>query len=251
MSIYVKIRQWFQPYWRPVPEELKQLDNKNNKSENVKDSSLDKDSILSRFKRFSDKKNKLAINRKKKENEIIDEDHPELVMRIFQTNKPLDNVMKSTQKPKRDTMWYYHDSNRHQIYAHLMPGTGFRVPSEERSDRERSKLKPKVRPVKSPGFDEAYDRTHLIPFGYHGSENDPRLVIGWSRAENRNGLADFEMRAKKISVPIYWLTDVRKLKYGAIWRYVVCEAESGKELMKYISKMGSPERPVKFDWSED
>lgn len=254
MSLYVSIRQWFQPYWRPTPKELRDENYKKPKSEELfekAESVIGSDRIAAIFKKSKDAKLKSIFARKNKENQVIDEAHPELIMRIFQTTKPLDNVLKSTQKPALDTMWYYHDSDRHQIYAHLAPGTGFRVPGSERSDSERAKLKPKLRPMKSPGYDEPYDRTHLIPFGYHGSENDPRLVVGWSRAENRNGLAEFEMRAKKISKNIYWLTDIRRLPYGAAWRYVVCDAETNKVIISYVSKMGSPEKPIKFDWSED
>lgn len=254
MSLYVTIRQWFQPYWKPTPDELKDKNYQKPKSEKLYDkleSSIGQDKILKIFKKFSDNKENHKKLKRQKDNQIIDDEHPELMMRILQANKPLDNVMSAAQIPKQDTMWYYHDSNRHQIYAHLMPGTGFRVGSEERSDTERAKLKPKLRPMKSAFYDEPYDRTHLIPFGYHGSENDPRLVVGWSRAENRNGLMEFEARAKKIKKPILWLTDIRKLQYGAAWRYVVLDADTKEVLMKYISRMGTKDKPIKFDWSEN
>lgn len=254
MSLYVKIRQWFQPYWKPVPDELRDKSYQKPKSEkifNKVESSIGKDKIEKLFKASTDKKYRDSLLRKKKSNAVLDDDHPELIMRIFQANKPLDKVMESTQKPKQDTIWYYHDSRRHQIYAHLMPGTGFRVPGSERSDKDRAKLKPKLKPLKSPGYDEPYDRTHLLPFGYHGSENDPRLVVGWSRAENRNGLAEFEMRAKKLGYPIFWLTDIRRTKYGAIWRYVVCKAETNEVIMSYVSRMGTEDRPIRFEWSDE
>ena len=112
----------------------------------------------------------------------------------------------------------------------MAPGTGFRYTSDQRSNEERRLTNLCIRPdLKVKG---SVHRTHMLPFGYHGLENDERLVIGWSGEANVGPFNEFEQRMKKLKEPIYWMCSVERMKYGARWRYIVFN-----EQMKMIDSL--------------
>ena len=85
----------------------------------------------------------------------------------------------------------------------------------------------------------AYDRTHLIPFGYHGIENNSALVIGWSSSQNRNELRNFEIEMNKENKTrdLVWFTYVtRKPEFG-IWTYRVYDAGTRKMVGELTLKL--------------
>lgn len=172
-------------------------------------------------------------------------DRKDLTMPVLRYPNPLDKAYTFKKKPSLNTIWYYHSASRHQVYAHLAQGSGYTHKSGERSNLDRSMLKPVLYPI-----GQKYDRTHLIPFGYHGSESDPRLVIGWNAFQNRNEMSDFEQKQKKLKQDIYWLTDVRRTKYGAALRYEIFSARDDRLLDSLVVKVGSAQAPVKFYWKE-
>lgn len=145
-------------------------------------------------------------------------------MKVLSVPKPLDKPLSLKTKPKPNTIWTYHDKKRHQTFGHYLPQSGFKY--RARNNEERAKLKGWIKP-RNRGQTH---RTHLVPFGYHGSESDPRLVIFWDAEQNKNELNDFEQKAKAISRPIYWHADVRRTQYGAAWRYTVYDVETLQKL---------------------
>src|SRR5699024_12125259 len=76
--------------------------------------------------------------------------------------------------------------------AHLAPGSGYTF--RERDVAARGLLKPLIYP-RDQG--KPFDRTHLLPIGYHGSENDERLLVGWDSDANRGPFRSEERRVGK------------------------------------------------------
>lgn len=145
-----------------------------------------------------------------------------LLMAVLNYPKSLDNAIKLKTKPKKNRIWVYHDKDRHQLFAHLDVRSGFKC--KTRNDELRRNMIPWIKPK----VKKKYDRTHVLPIGYHGSDGDPRLIIGWDSEHNQNELKNFEFRNKKRDEPIYWFTDIRKDKYGATWSYKIYSVKTKK-----------------------
>ena len=149
---------------------------------------------------------------------------------FVESKRPLTRAFEFEKQPKIDECWTYHNSHLHQIWCHLAPGTGFRYTSDQRTNEERRLTNLCIRPVlKVKG---SIHRTHMLPFGYHGLENDERLVIGWSGEANIGPFNEFEQKIKKLKEPIYWMCSVERMKYGARWRYIIFN-----EQMKMIDSL--------------
>ena len=149
---------------------------------------------------------------------------------FVESKRPLTRAFEFEKQPKIDECWTYHNSHLHQIWCHLAPGTGFRYTADQRSNEERRLTNLCIRPVlKVKG---SIHRTHMLPFGYHGLENDERLVIGWSGEANIGPFNEFEQKIKKLKEPIYWMCSVERMKYGARWRYIIFN-----EQMKMIDSL--------------
>ena len=113
---------------------------------------------------------------------------------FVESKRPLTRAFEFEKQPKIDECWTYHNSHLHQIWCHLAPGTGFRYTTDQRSNEERRLTNLCIRPVlKVKG---SIHRTHMLPFGYHGLENDERLVIGWSGEANIGPFNEFEQKSK-------------------------------------------------------
>lgn len=145
-----------------------------------------------------------------------------LLMAVLNYPKSLDNAIKLKTKPKKNRIWVYHDKDRHQLFAHLDVRSGFKC--KTRNDELRRNMIPWIKPK----IKKKFDRTHVLPIGYHGSDGDPRLIIGWDSEHNQNELKNFEFRNKKRDEPIYWFTDIRKDKYGATWSYKIYSVKNKK-----------------------
>ena len=143
-------------------------------------------------------------------------------IKILRSKTRLERLWNSGKAPSVGKYWFYHDAAHHEIGAYLPKDTAFAF--TERSDEERSELKPLV----YPRMNVAYDRTHLIPFGYHGIENNSALVIGWSSSHNRNELRNFEieMNKKNKTKDLVWFTYVTRKPECGVWTYKVFDAKS-------------------------
>ena len=149
---------------------------------------------------------------------------------FVESKRPLTRAFEFEKQPKIDECWTYHNSHLHQIWCHLAPGTGFRYTTDQRSNEERRLTNLSIRPVLK--VKASIHRTHMLPFGYHGLENDERLVIGWSGEANIGPFKEFEQKIKKLKEPIYWMCSVERMKYGARWRYIIFN-----EQMKMIDSL--------------
>lgn len=199
-NIYVSIRTWLQPYYRPKPHDAIKSKSKSKSQPN-------------------DEKIKIA-------EQSVNGDK-NLTVKVFNSSTPLNKAIKSPNKPIGNRIYCYLDGTVMQVFAHFDIGQAISNGSEKRSNEDRQKLEPMIRVT-----DRQFDRTHLIPFGYHGSENDNRLLVGWDGNQNKNELNRFEKKVReKINskMPIYWLTQINKIKGGLQWHYRVWDATNPNE----------------------
>lgn len=256
-SLWVRIRQWFQPYYNPKPDELKEPKKSKKSKKSKKEEEKSKKTEIPVITKNEGKVEKVekieAIVKKKKRHGSSQKEDVEPAkeekynqslnaqskMKVLAYPKPLDKAPSFNKKPKVDSIWYYHDANRHQIFFHVEPLSGYRFTSEQRDDDKRKTLVPMLYPR-----DRQYHRTHLIPFGYCGVENDPRLVVGWDGKQNSNELSDFEQKAKKVDEPIYWLTSIIKTENGATWTYQIYSVNDGRLIDSLTTRLDN----VPFKW---
>lgn len=202
-KIYAKIRLWIQPYWRPKYDIFAD-ENK------VKDKPEKK---LKKKKKIKEKHwTEYLEGTQKYDTYCKVVTYPEEI-------KPFEMGV----QPAYDNIWCFHSHELHQVYGHFKPGAGFRF--KKRSDKKRKQLKPLIFPIQNKPF----DRTHLIPIGYHNSENDRRLLVGWDSKHNRGPFNTFEQNQKQRKIPIYWFTQIKKSPAGAVWTYRIY-TEDGKIL---------------------
>lgn len=150
-------------------------------------------------------------------------DRGDIGIEIIGYNQPLTDVCRTLQQSGSHVAHYYHDSEHHQLAVKFNPDSSrlFYI----RDDVKRKKLKPLLFPLTN---NEPFDRTHIIPVGYHGSENDERLVVGFSSRINREDLYDFEIYVAEVNKnkTILWFVDIEKQRDGsAIWHATVWDEQ--------------------------
>lgn len=221
-KLWVKIRQWAQPYYRDWSPLTKKTAKKPSTKKPAKKSTARKikKKELANSAGVNPSANLSDVGKSTRE-----KDGKRQSARITNISKPLDNAIDFPTKPAPGTIYSHTSKVKLQVFAHFDPQAGFAY--EGRSNTARRKLKMLVYPNPSV-WKKSIDRTHLIPVGFHGSESDPRLLIGWDSDVNRGKFNDFEKRQKNYSFPIYWLASVTRLKRGARWEYRVYNAESGE-----------------------
>jgi len=199
MSLYFKIRKWLQPYWNPAPKPVVHEE---------RDDDEDDD-------------------------DNVHEEADLVQIKVLKAKKPLDAMWAAGKAPSVGAYWCYHDLTKHQVCAFLPKGTAFSY--KGRDDERRSKLKPLLYPRQ----DKAYDRTHLVPFGYHGSENHQALVVGWDSNQNRNELREFEMNMNRRNQKsdLYLMTLLERKKGYATWEYLVFDGATKKCVDKLSLKL--------------
>lgn len=208
------------------------LSNKETSSKNSGGSSSDQSQDKPRFRTHYDEH--------ENDKPALSLTHEKMTMDVLSSPKELDKPMKMQVKPKINTVWTYHDEKRHQLLAHVPANGGF--VNKDRDNERRAQLKAWVRPRNN----KEYDRTHMLPFGYHGSENDPRLVVGWKKEHNSNELRLFENKIKSLGKAVYWHTDIRKLANGAAWRYTIYDAKTEEKIDQLTLKMDN----TLFHWEK-
>lgn len=161
---------------------------------------------------------------------------------IHNLDDPLGDIWDDDALPMPQQAWFYHDGSVHELFSHLLPGSARNFSG--RRDDARKRLKPLIKPM----YDSVpFDRTHLLPFGYHGVESDARLLIGWDREQNRKGMRLFEDRQKRRSVPIYWLARVSRTAFGAVLYYGVWDAKTMEKLDEETFEMSD----TVFQWVDE
>ena len=138
--------------------------------------------------------------------------------------------------------FYWHDEVSHQVAVKFDKG-GIKDEYKTRSNSERRKLEPLIRPYKR----DNVDRTHVIPIGYHGSESDKRLLIGFDSHINQVKLKNFEEYASKVNRTkvILWFVNIERQENDSVKWHATVWGEDGKEIIK---KTFHDKR--KFKWSQ-
>lgn len=142
---------------------------------------------------------------------------------------PLEHYVREHVFPKEGHMFFFRNNSRHEILMTCVPAMTHKLfEGAERSNYERGKLRSLVKCCDVP-----VDRTHLIPFGYHGQESDSRLVIMWPSQDNRGTLNDFERSVAKLAQCVTWHVSIDKLDNGVMWSSTVYDAKTGETLMTH------------------
>ena len=220
VNLYFSARHWLQPYYLPK-NFINQKGQKNSVISEDDNVQVDSGAGVIDYIRLGEK----VKPRKNKG------------LTIVEYSGPIKNVWKQNMFPPPRTLWWFHDSDTHELFGHFMPFSrqdyaSKRKKNSRKASMERKTLKPWIRPkgVK-------YDRTHLIPVGYHGYEASPVLVIGWDQSDNRGVMADFENEVSDITVPFFWYIRVKKQASGVLLQEWVFDARGFKLLKRFESFM--------------
>ncbi|HFN1911269.1 TPA: hypothetical protein ACHBEL_000809 [Enterococcus faecium] len=155
-----------------------------------------------------------------------------LGVKVLEVNQPfeLDNARDRLLRAEVDVAYFYHDKSKHQIAIKFNPKSAWRY--QARDDLKRRKLKPMLYPEGK----EAFDRTHIVPIGFHGTESDNRLLVGWNSSQNRVQINKFEKKVRKFNDRkiILWFANIQKQPDGtAKWEAVIFD-EDGKKVMSEV-----------------
>lgn len=168
----------------------------------------------------------------KKEQEINAKEHVEkglLGISISNMAEPLE-LKKAKERLLAcpdDKGYFIHTHEKHQLGVRFAPDSAFRY--QHRSDSVRKKLKPLIYPLSK----VSYDRTHLIPIGFHGSESDDRLLVGWNSELNRGQMNEWEKNVKKYNKKntILWFVDIERNNDDSVtWKAIIWN-DKGKKVM--------------------
>ncbi|MEX2935953.1 hypothetical protein [Staphylococcus saprophyticus] len=119
--------------------------------------------------------------------------------------------------------YYCHEGNHHQIAVKFNKGSAWKY--HARNEYKRKQLKPIIEHKKQ-GHG---DKTHLIPVGFHGSENDERLLVRFDSKINKGALKKEEEYVSNINMdePILWFVDIIKQDDDtAIWNMTVWDEKN-------------------------
>lgn len=163
--------------------------------------------------------------------DVFEFEEDELGVKFMDVSQPFDDedALDTMRKSASNLAYFYHDQDYHQIAVKFKPGSR-KVHYQKRDDVARKQLKPLL----FPNANQPFDRTHVIPIGYHGSENDNRLLVGFNSKLNRKDLRDFEIKVSKLNdkMTILWFVSIdRQPDDSAIW-YATIWDEKGNVLME-------------------
>lgn len=140
-----------------------------------------------------------------------------------------ENAFEAIREEDYDVAKYNHTENLHVVACKFSSGSYNRY--QARSDKARKKLKPLL----FPKANQPFDRTHVIPIGFHGSENNDILVVGWDSDQNRNAMRKFEDEAKTFNEldSIVWITVIKNepTNHRAVWETRIL-TPTGNELLE-------------------
>lgn len=127
-------------------------------------------------------------------------------------------VIQLLQRSGYNIGYFYHDETYHQLAVKFDKNSSWKY--RERNDAKRKKLKPLVYHMNS----STQDKTHMIPIGFHGSEDDARLLVGFSSKINKGALKNFETYIGNVNdkEEILWFVNIeRQTDNTAIWHATV------------------------------
>lgn len=134
-----------------------------------------------------------------------------------------DKVLQLLQRSGYNLGYFYHDKDHHQLAIKFKANSSWKY--KERNGAKIKKLKPLVyhKDIRT------QDRTHMIPIGFHGSEDDARLLVGFSAKINKGELKKFENYIANVNdrEEILWFINiVRQKDNTAIWHATVWDKDN-------------------------
>lgn len=121
----------------------------------------------------------------------------------------------------KDEPWdnglYHHDFDVHQVMTKYDTNSGKRYQARNGSKRKKIKDKLLLYPKKV----EVFDMTHVQNIGFHGTDDDIKMLVGWDSNQNRQDMRKFEEKVIEINKqqPIYWYVSIElQSDFSAIWK---------------------------------
>lgn len=138
---------------------------------------------------------------------------------VLEKNK----VLQLLQRSGYNLGYFYHDKNYHQLAIKFDANSSWKY--KERNGAKIKKLKPLVyhKDIRT------QDRTHMVPIGYHGSEDDARLLVGFSSKINKGELKKFENYIANINdrEAVLWFINIERQKDNTvIWKATVWDKDN-------------------------
>lgn len=149
-------------------------------------------------------------------------------------------VLKLNEEPF-DNGLYFHNHSFHQLATKYNRGACMRY--QARNATKRKKLRKNM--LIYPKNVEVYDATHLQPIVFHGTDDNPKLLVGWDSNQNRVDMRLFEAEVIKINTkqPIIWYVSIELLNdFSCDWHSIVYSIDGEMLLEKSFHD------PSNFKW---
>lgn len=209
MTVFESIDRWLRPYRYHFEDEklIEFKEQQKRKKKNIKQKS----------------KRKLSTEEQKKTKEFLLRGG--LGVELTTVNNVLneESALRMLLRSSHNIGFFYHDDNYHQLAIKFKENSSWKY--KERNEGKRKKLKPLVY-HKNP---KTQDKTHMIPIGFHGSEDDARLLIGFSAKINKGDLKNFEDYVAKINdnEEILWFVNIQKQSDNTVvWQATVWDVHN-------------------------
>ncbi len=200
MNIFERVGRWLTPYkYAFDKEEYHQVEKSSRRAKLSSNKKQEKDMPVMKQEELSDflERGEIGVS-------IVN------IKEIMDEKSALERLLHSSSH----NGYFIHTEEHHQLAIRFRKGSAWNY--YERSNKRRVKLKPLIE-YKEKGLS---DKTHLIPVGFHGSENDERLLIDFDSTLNRKHLKKFEDYIAKInekSDVLWFINIVRQQDDTMIW----------------------------------
>ncbi|WP_204184224.1 hypothetical protein [Mammaliicoccus sciuri] len=213
MLILEKIGQWLMPY---------KYINKDRLEEELARLNGDNHSTKSKKKIKTKKKPKLSIEEEKQRNDFLERGEIGVSLTTITKNMDREDALSRLKLSGYDVAYYFHNHQYHQLAVKFQAKSSWRY--HKRNNAKRKGFKPliyhKVR--------KNEDYTHMIPVGFHGSENDERLLIGYASNINRGPLKKFEKHIIDLNntESVLWFVSIENQNDGSVkWHSIVWDED--------------------------
>lgn len=232
LDIIEKFLRWLEPHKyafdddnpEPLDRKKARQDKKDKKKKNKKleNSVVEKVSVEQTKPKRVKKSSVAVIDKTPTHSEAVSRNELGVDVVALQSVMTPDDAFERMRLSNSHVAYYIHTSTHHQIAVKFEPKSAWRY--YERDDVKRKQLKPLL----FPKANKPFDRTHVIPVGFHGSENDSRLLVGFNSELNRQDLNDFETYIKEVNneTTVLWFVDIEKqVDDSALWKAYVWDME--------------------------
>lgn len=216
MNIFERIGRWLTPY-KYAFEDKDMVEYK-----------VPKKATVARRERLKTKRQEIDEEAKKELSDFLE--RGEIGIKVVDINNIMSKEDAYIRLKSSDSHigYFIHTDNHHQLAVRFEENSAWKY--YERSNKRRVKLRPLIEYTKK----GSSDRTHLIPIGFHGSENDECLLIDFNSTINRQNLKKFEEYVSGVNEKseVLWFIDiVRQNDDSVIWNAVVWD-EDGRIIIE-------------------